>query len=342
MCANKVPQLLCIALLQLLLSLIPPSVQAKTPCPTPVAEKPAQSRIKTTTYPSGRQVRYVRDAKGRVVSVRTRASAAVTNWTTVSSNMSYEAFGALKTISYGNGERMIVTRGDDGRLDGRRLYRVADGVNISHLTYGYDADDNITRITDRLDATKTMSFAYDAVGRMTRVVAASGAVRRTDYVFDGNGNRIRELRRPLPDDPASAAVTDRYTLFPGTNRLQQVTTPAGTRGFSYDGRGNMAAETRAGGITVNAAYDGQGRLTSYARSGEASLSHVYNGLDDRVATIRGALGAGSDTRRFVYAPDGRVLGEYGVSANDVKAEFIWMSPMVGDGGAFGGDDGLGG
>jgi YD repeat-containing protein len=68
-------------------------------------------RIETITYPSGRQVRYVRDAKGRVVGVRTRASTAISTWTTLSSNMSYEAFGALKTISYGNGERMIVTRG---------------------------------------------------------------------------------------------------------------------------------------------------------------------------------------------------------------------------------------
>jgi RHS repeat-associated protein len=42
------------------------------------------------------------------------------------------------------------------------------------------------------------------------------------------------------------------------------------------------------------------------------------------------------------APDGRVLGEYGTSATDVKAEFIWLSPEVGDTSAFGGDDGLGG
>jgi hypothetical protein len=34
-----------------------------------------------------------------------------------------------------------------------------------------------------------------------------------------------------------------------------------------------------------------------------------------------------------------VLGEYGTSANDVRAEFIWMSPQVGDSGMFGGDDG---
>jgi hypothetical protein len=65
-------------------------------------------------------------------------------------------------------------------------------------------------------------------------------------------------------------------------------------------------------------------------------------MDERVATTRGALGAGSDTRRFVYAPDGRVLGEYGANASDVKAEFIWMSPEAGESGTFGGDDGLSG
>jgi RHS repeat-associated protein len=37
-----------------------------------------------------------------------------------------------------------------------------------------------------------------------------------------------------------------------------------------------------------------------------------------------------------------VLGEYGSSAGDVKAEFIWMHPQVGESGIFGGDDGLGG
>jgi RHS repeat-associated protein len=41
--------------------------------------------------------------------------------------------------------------------------------------------------------------------------------------------------------------------------------------------------------------------------------------------------------------DGRVLGEYGTSAADVKAEFIWLSPEVAnDNAPFGGDDGVGG
>jgi RHS repeat-associated protein len=82
---------------------------------------------------------------------------------------------------------------------------------------------------------------------------------------------------------------------------------------------------------------GSSAALSYTRTGNPTLTHSYNGLDDRVSTT-----TGTDTRRFVYAPDGRVLGEYGTSATDVKAEFIWLNPQVGDGGTFGGDDGLGG
>jgi RHS repeat-associated protein len=48
------------------------------------------------------------------------------------------------------------------------------------------------------------------------------------------------------------------------------------------------------------------------------------------------------TRHFVYDPDGRVIGEYGASAADVKAEFIWALPEVANDNTFGGDDGAGG
>ncbi|HVR89830.1 MAG TPA: RHS repeat-associated core domain-containing protein [Novosphingobium sp.] len=36
------------------------------------------------------------------------------------------------------------------------------------------------------------------------------------------------------------------------------------------------------------------------------------------------------------------MGEYGASASDVKAEYIWAAPEVGGGSIWGGDDGLGG
>ena len=59
-----------------------------------------------------------------------------------------------------------------------------------------------------------------------------------------------------------------------------------------------------------------------SRRDVAALSFAYNGLDDRVEMVRG-----SDTRRFIYASDGRVLGEYGASAADVKISgHQWINP----------------
>jgi RHS repeat-associated protein len=111
----------------------------------------------------------------------------------------------------------------------------------------------------------------------------------------------------------------------------------------YDARGNSASESRPAAQSVNLGYDGHGRLTSYGRSGEVSLTHAYNGLDERTSTTT-TISGNADTRNYLYAPDGRVIGEYGSSAADVRAEFIWMNPeAANDNGApFGGDDGLDG
>jgi RHS repeat-associated protein len=294
-------------------------------------------RVTQITYPSGRLVGYVRDTKGRVTTVRTKATSTVTAWTNLATSMSYEPFGALKQATLGNTLSMTSNWGNDGRLASRRLYVTSGGVNLSLLTYAYDNDDNITGITDGVDATKSLTYAYDVNGRLVRTDVAAGSLRRTDYAYDRNGNRLSAARRALPGD-ANPVESDGYALSAGTNRLASITMPSGTRSIAYDGRGNPTGETRPAAVSVTTAYDGYARLTSYTRTGEANLAHVYNGLDDRVATTRG-----TDTRRFVTDADGRAIGEYGTSATDVKAEFIWMSAEVAnDNQPFGGDDGTGG
>jgi RHS repeat-associated protein len=225
--------------------------------------------------------------------------------------MTYQPFGAVETVALGNGLTAANERGLDGRLKRRRLTSVTTGTAFSDLSYIHDPDGNVGSIDDHVTPARSAIYGYDAMGRMNMMVAEG------------------------------AATNASYSTTSGTNRLASITSPAGDRSIAYDGRGNPTSEARTGGIGVTTAYDGHGRMTSYARSGEADLTHAYNGLDDRVATTS-VTGSGSETRRFVYAPDGRVLGEYGTSATDVKAEFIWASPEVGDADTYGGDDGLGG
>lgn len=266
-------------------------------------------RITQITYPSGRQVRYGYDGKGRVNLVETRASAAAGSWTVIASGHGYEPFGAVAAMTLGNGLAVENTWGSDGLLASRRLFEVSGGTSLSYLSYRYDADGNIGGITDHVTPANSVLYGYDEVGRLTLAVADS-----------------------------STAGTQSYAYTSGTNRLASMTDAAGTRTIAYDGRGNTASEARPGSVSVTAEYDGYGRLTGYDRTGAGSSDFVYNALDDRVTMALDTAG----TRHFVYDADGRVMGEYGTSAADVKAEFIWALPQVGAGSPFGGDDGLGG
>lgn len=291
-------------------------------------------RVVSITYPSGRIVNYTRNLYGRVTLVSTRANSSAPLQYLIS-GITYEPFGSMLSATYGNGLLFQQSWGNDGRLASRRLYLPA-GTDVSSLTYGYDNDDNITSITDNVDSTRSVTYGYDAVGRLTQSVLASGSARRQDLIYDTNGNLQRTELRANPADIVPASTTT-YALNTGTNQLASVVDAAGTRSISYDGRGNTIGETRPGsGITV--AYDGFGRLTSYQVSGGDTLVNEYNGFDDRITG-----GATTDPRHYVYDLDGRMMGEYGSSYTDVRAETIWLSPTVSSPAEpFGGDDGMGG
>ena len=296
-------------------------------------------RITQITYPSGRLVAYGRDSKGRVASVQTKATAATTAWTNVASGISYESFASLKTATLGNTLSMANDWGNDGRLASKRLFVTSGGTNRSLLTYTYDNDDNITNIANGVTAASSLAYSYDARGRLSRTVAQTGTLRREDIAYDANGNRTAVERRTAATTVA-ATQTDIYAKTAGTNRLASIVstgTATGTRSIVYDNRGNTLSETRPASVSVSTAYDGHARLTSYTRTGQATQANVYNGMDERVVVTSGAT-----VRRFVYDPDGRVIGEYGTSATNVIAERIWLNPETGEGGMFGGDDGTGG
>ncbi|MCL4672958.1 MAG: RHS repeat protein [Sphingomonadaceae bacterium] len=249
-------------------------------------------RITQITYPSGRQVRYGYDTLGRVNLVETRANAAAPAWQLVASGHQYEPFGPVKAIMLGNGLMVANDWGTDGFLAARRLTPAGGGAALSDLAYGRDEVGRIAAIADQVNPTGSAIYGYDPVGRLTMAVTASGA-----------------------------ALAESYAYTPGTNRLASVTDAGGVRTVSYDARGNTVAETRADGTLVAASYDGHARLSGYDRSNIGAQVYTYNGLGDRVRVDKP-----TGSRRFVYDAQGRVLAEYGASAGEVWAEFIWALP----------------
>lgn len=264
-------------------------------------------RITQITYPSGRQVRYGYDTLGRVNLVETRANAATPTWQVVASGHQYEPFGPVKAMALGNGLAVSNDWGTDGFLAERRLVATSSGTALSHLAYGRDEVGRIGAIADQLTPANSVLYGYDPVGRLTMAVSSGGGAGSETYAYNS-----------------------------GTNRLASVTDASGTRTVSYDGRGNTVAEARPGGVAVAASYDGYAQLESYDRTNIGAQTYTYNGLGDRVRVNKP-----TGTRHFVYDSQGRVVAEYGTSAAEVKAEFIWaLPPAANDNSPFGGDDGI--
>jgi len=296
-------------------------------------------RIIQVRYPSGRDVAYSRDAKGRVIEVKTRTTSG-SAWTVLATNIAYEPFGPMLSADFGNGLKLAQDWGSDRRLASKRLTTAA-GADVWHLSYGYDGDDNIISITDHVTPANGRSFGYDSVDRLNRVDGGTSGFAREDYVHDKNGNLLRVERRVNADD-ASPAQSDVHAIASGTNRLTSVVHAAGTRSFAHDARGNLTADTRPAGAGVTLAYDGHARLASYARADAETQAMLYNGFDERVGLTTTLGGSTAEERRFAYDAGHRIVGEYGATTSDLRAEYIWLLPEVGDGSAFGGDDGLGG
>ncbi|KTE85173.1 hypothetical protein ATE72_04755 [Sphingopyxis sp. HXXIV] len=297
-------------------------------------------RIVQTRLPSARFVAYTRDDKGRVIRVETRPNSSGA-WTLLADNIAYEPLGPMKSADLGNGLKLALDWGSDRRLASKRLYTAA-GTDVWHVSYGYDADDNIVAITDLVNPANSLAFGYDAVDRLTRMDGNAGTFARQDFLHDANGNRTAVERRTNISD-LTPAESDTYTRASGTNRLASVAMPAGTRSFTHDARGNLSGETLPGGGTVTLAYDGHARLTSYAATGAPGQAMTYNGFDERIRMVTTPAGGGAaDTRHFAYDQHHRLIGEYGATTADLRAEHIWLLPELGGAAPFGGDDGLGG
>ena len=303
-------------------------------------------RIVQIAYPSGRIVDYVRDGKGRVASVTSRATAGAAPVSLLAS-AAYESFGALKAATYGNGTALTQDWGNDGRLAGKHLARTADSSNLSLLSYAYDADDNMTAISDAVTPANSVAYAYDNRDRLVRADNAQGQYARQDFVYDANGNRMAVEWRTAANDTVPAKA-DSYARTAGTNRLASLTGDGSTRQFVHDAHGNLAAETRTdalgGSVSVTTAYDSYGRLTGYTQASLPALTMAYNGLDDRVSLTESVGGTPTGIKHYVYDSMGRMLGEYGTSANDSRAEYIYLTPDAANDNPspYGGDDGTGG
>src|SRR5690606_21685696 len=138
-------------------------------------------RLTGISYPGGVSVGYGY-AYGKLAAVTT-VIGGVTR--TLASNFTHQPFGPATGWTYGNG----LTRSLAYDLDGRLTQKTArnGSAYVQKLSYIYNVNDQITQLTNGVNASLTQAYDYDVLSRLT-TVTASGANQA--FTYDANGNRL--------------------------------------------------------------------------------------------------------------------------------------------------------
>ena len=262
----------------------------------------AASRIASIAYPSGITVNYGRDATGRINAVTMKPKNGSAR--SVASNISYQPFGPVSGLAFGNG----ITEAHSFDLDYRLTNLTDAGIAMAqNLTYGYNAADDVLSIADAVHAGHSQNLGYDALDRLTTAAGAYGSLK---YSYDSVGNRLTETRGPN---------TQAYSYAAPSNRLTSISGKFGTVHLSYTAAGNISGFDLGPLPLTRQVYDDAGRLAAV----RSALSEIYRYTYDAFGQRLVKTGAITGTRLFQYDQAGHLLEETD-KQGDPLVDYIYL------------------
>ncbi|MDO7925284.1 RHS repeat-associated core domain-containing protein [Pseudomonas sp. KFB-139] len=258
-------------------------------------------------YPSSIGVTYTRNTAGQVAGIQLTVAGKTV---TLASNIAYQPFGPVRTLTWGNGILLSKTYDQDYQLTQQQ-------VGNWQTTYGYDADSNISSTTNSLWG--AVQYEYDALSRLTQ---EQNSTIKKAYTLDATGNRTRRTTSNL----ASSSTTETQTLVyaSDSNRLTSIngaTAPV-------DVSGN---HTQVNGLRLT--YDSQGRLSQVHQASIYQIAeYKYNALGQRVSKRVYEMGSQAliGTTTYLYDPNGKLIGQTFYDANGLKTSgqyWFWLDDM---------------
>jgi RHS repeat-associated protein len=232
----------------------------------------ANGNAASVTYPDLQKVTFSPDPLGRITQV------ASTDGTVYASGVTYFPNGAIKGFTYGNG--FVHTMTQNARLLPARSRDVRGATVVLDDSYLFDANGNVTDITDQAQAGKTTrGMAYDALDRLTTAVSPNQWGNAT-YTYDALDN-LRSADQ--------GARQYRYN-YDSKNRLTDIISPTGAPiwTFGYDANGNVKSKgsqayqfdiaNRLMSVTglQDYRYDGQGRRVQVTDANAKKELWIYN------------------------------------------------------------------
>ena len=236
----------------------------------------------------------------------------------------YNEFGwVTNKLDQSNTEILRYTYDPLGRLTNR--WSAAKG----NTKYKFDSVGNVTNID--YPVSTDISYAYDSLNRLTNMIDALGA---TAFTYSGSGQLLTE-DGPFASDTITSIYSSRMRTnlslaqptgawtnafgYDGANRLNSVTSPAGTFSYTYDEPSTrLTGLTLPSGAYVNNTYDTMSRLTNSFLFNSISTpldGHVYqyDRENQRTNEIRE-----TDSSTVAYSYDN--IGQLTVADSSVPAE----------------------
>jgi RHS repeat-associated protein len=210
--------------------------------------------------------------------------------------------------TYGNGLHRLLQRDLDGHLTAIHT------ANYQGLYYGYDANDEITQLTNGWNRHYDHSFGYDALSRLTGIGTHGGTVSISDG-FDATTNRTARTRT----DTVAGNASFQYQVAPDSNRVTGVS-GSQTHEYQYDARGNRTWAHHHGAYVASYGYDDFNRMTALSYFNGATTTETgyrVNALDQRVGKWSTAAGGS----RYLYGGQNQLLAEH---SNGVWTSYVWL------------------
>ena len=273
----------------------------------------ADGNITQITYPSGRIVNYSRDSLGRISGVTTQQSSG-SSAVTLASSVAHEPFGALSALTYGSGLVLSRTFTEDYLISTLQVQDTSTSTVVVNRSYAFGDNINITGITDNLNSSRSEAYTYTDSNRLQE---GDGIWGTLTWTYDGVGNRTSEA--------LTSSYSNTYNYPSGSNLLSSETQSSTTvRSFSYDGAGNVTADTR-GSTTYNYVYNKRNRLAELDIGSTVTADYTYDGLERlAIRTTQNMTPAG--TTQYVYDLTGHLIAESDSSGNTLT-EYVWLDDM---------------
>ncbi|MFC1664428.1 LamG-like jellyroll fold domain-containing protein [Pseudomonadota bacterium] len=236
--------------------------------------------------PSGREVTYARDSLKRISAIGAVVNGAPSS---IVSNVSYRADGAVTNRNYGNGLIESRAYGLQSRLSQQTI------STVDQILYSYDLNGNVLSRDTQSDG---HGYAYD---ELDRLIDDNFNGLQTAYNYDPNHNRLGETTNNS---------TIQYNIESNTNRLTGI--DAAT--LQYDAAGHLLDDGQGRSFDYNDA----GRVFQVYDSGNMVATYVYNALGQRKKKI-----TATETRLYHYDQSGNLLGESTNTGNVIR-DYVWQ------------------